>query len=106
VYPNYLRAAAGEPVAASRRNVQGERREINHACSNREYFVDERPGELDLKAVSIYFNAIDLTNVRQTRFEPLVRTSLGPGGNPISEVWAPLAGRTVTVGIKRQGRGY
>jgi iron complex outermembrane receptor protein len=63
-------------------------------------------GELHLKAVSIYFNAIDLTNVRQTRFEPLVRTSPGPGGNPISEVWAPLAGRTVNVGIKWPGRGY
>ena len=30
-------------------------------------------------------NAINLTNVRQTRFDPLVRPFPGQGGNPIAE---------------------
>jgi len=50
--------------------------------------------------VSIFVNAINLTNVRQTRFDPLIRTTPGLGGTPITEVWAPLDGRTFNVGIR------
>ena len=47
----------------------------------------------------IFFNAINLTDVRQTRFDPLIRPTPGPGGNPITEVWAPLEGRSFNVGV-------
>jgi iron complex outermembrane receptor protein len=57
-------------------------------------------GELHLGAISIFINAINLTNVRQTRFEPLLRTSPGLGGTPITPVWAPLDGRTFNIGIR------
>ncbi len=57
-------------------------------------------GEYRFRRFSIYFNAINLTDVRQTRFEPLVRPTLGPGGNPINDVWAPLDGRTFNLGVK------
>jgi outer membrane receptor for ferrienterochelin and colicins len=57
-------------------------------------------GELHLGALSIFINAINLTNVRQTRFEPLLRTSPGLGGTPITPVWAPLDGRTFNIGIR------
>jgi outer membrane receptor for ferrienterochelin and colicins len=53
-----------------------------------------------LGALSIFINAINLTNVRQTRFEPLLRTSPGLGGTPITPVWAPLDGRTFNIGIR------
>jgi len=43
---------------------------------------------------------INLTNVRQTRFDPLIRPTRGPGGNPITDVWAPLDGRTFNLGIR------
>jgi outer membrane receptor for ferrienterochelin and colicins len=56
--------------------------------------------EMHFGAVSIFFNAINLTNVRQTHFDPLVRTIPGLGGTPITEVWAPLDGRTFNVGIR------
>ena len=57
-------------------------------------------GEVHLGALSIFINAINLTNVRQTRFEPLLRPSPGLGGTPINEVWAPLDGRTFNIGIR------
>ena len=48
----------------------------------------------------MFVNAINLTDVRQTHFDPLIRPTLGPGGNPISDVWAPLEGRTFNLGIR------
>lgn len=57
-------------------------------------------GEIHFRGFSIYLNAINLTDVRQTRFEPLVRPILGPGGNPITDVWAPVDGRTFNLGFK------
>ena len=48
----------------------------------------------------MFINAINLTDVRQTHFDPLIRSTLGPGGNPISDVWAPLEGRTFNLGIR------
>ena len=57
-------------------------------------------GEIHFAVVSIFLNMINLTNVRQTRFDPLVRPTPGLGGTPITEVWAPLDGRTINVGIR------
>jgi iron complex outermembrane receptor protein len=57
-------------------------------------------GEIHLGAVSIFVNAINLTNVRQTRFDPLLRPTPGLGGTPITDVWAPLDGRTFNVGLR------
>jgi outer membrane receptor for ferrienterochelin and colicins len=56
--------------------------------------------EIRFGAVSIFVNAINLTNVRQTRFDPLIRPTPRLGGTPITEVWAPLDGRTFNVGIR------
>jgi iron complex outermembrane receptor protein len=57
-------------------------------------------GELRFGGVSIFLNAINLTDVRQTRWDPLIRPAPGPGGNPITDVWAPLGGRTFNLGIR------
>jgi outer membrane receptor for ferrienterochelin and colicins len=64
------------------------------------YFELNALGEIRFGNVSIFINAINLTDVRQTRFDPLVRPSPGLGGNPITEVWAPLDGRTFNLGIR------
>ena len=64
------------------------------------YFELNALGELRVGRISIFLNAINLTNVRQTRFDPLIRPSPGWGGNPITEVWAPLDGRKFNVGIR------
>jgi iron complex outermembrane receptor protein len=50
----------------------------------------------------LFVNALNLTNVRQTHWEPLIRPSPGPGGNPITDVWAPLDGRTFNAGLRAE----
>jgi iron complex outermembrane receptor protein len=64
------------------------------------YFELNVLGELRFGAASVFLNAINLTGVRQTHFDPLVRPTPGPGGNPITDVWAPLQGRTFNLGIR------
>jgi iron complex outermembrane receptor protein len=64
------------------------------------YFELNALGEIHFGGISIFLNAINLTNVRQTRFDPLIRQTPGLGGTPITEVWAPLDGRTFNVGIR------
>jgi iron complex outermembrane receptor protein len=66
------------------------------------YFELNALGEIRFGRVSIFLNAINLTNVRQTRFDPLVRPDAGLGGNPITEVWAPLEGRMLNIGIRAE----
>jgi outer membrane receptor for ferrienterochelin and colicins len=58
--------------------------------------------EIRMGGFSIFFNALNLTDSRQTRFDPLIRPSLGPGGNPITDVWAPLAGRSFNLGLRTE----
>ena len=66
------------------------------------YFELNALGEIRFGGFSIFLNAINLTNVRQTRFNPLTRPTPGPGGNPITDVWAPLDGRTLNFGIRAE----
>jgi iron complex outermembrane receptor protein len=66
------------------------------------YFELNVLGELRFGAVSVFLNAINLTDVRQTHFDPLLRPTPGPGGNPITDVWAPLQGRTFNLGIRAE----
>src|SRR6267143_781057 len=66
------------------------------------YFELNALGETRFGGISIFLNAINLTNVRQTRFDPLIRPTPGPGGNPITDVWAPLDGRTFNLGIRAE----
>ena len=67
---------------------------------SRAYFSFNALAELRFNRTSVFLNAINLTNVRQTRFDPLIRPGPGPGGNPITDVWASLDGRIVNVGIR------
>jgi hypothetical protein len=63
------------------------------------YFELNALGEIRFGIASIFINAINLTNVRQTCFDPLMRMTPGLCGTPITEMWAPLDGRTFSVGI-------
>ncbi len=63
------------------------------------YFSLNVLAELRFKGIGFFINAVNLTNVRQTHWDPLIRPSPGPGDNPITDVWAPLDGRTYNIGI-------
>jgi outer membrane receptor for ferrienterochelin and colicins len=48
----------------------------------------------------LYVNADNLTNVRQTRFDPLLRSRPDERGRWTVEEWAPLEGRSLNVGVR------
>jgi iron complex outermembrane receptor protein len=69
---------------------------------SRGYFQLNALAEVRFGHVAIFLNAINLTGLRQSDFDPLLRTTPGLGGDPITEVWAPLVGRTFNLGIRAE----
>lgn len=57
--------------------------------------VEQRIG-----SATVFVNGENLTNVRQTRFDPLLLPSQDPTGRWTTPEWAPLEGRTVNAGIR------
>jgi outer membrane receptor for ferrienterochelin and colicins len=51
-------------------------------------------------AVRLFVNGENLTDVRQTRWDPLVRPSRGVDGRWTVDGWAPLDGRTINGGLR------
>lgn len=47
-----------------------------------------------------FFNAENLGDVRQTRFDPLVVPARRPDGRWTDDIWAPLDGRTINAGVR------
>jgi iron complex outermembrane receptor protein len=68
--------------------------------SSRSFWQVSLLGELRLGEFAIFLNAVNLTDVRQTSWDPLARPSPGPGGDPITAAWAPLEGRVFNLGIR------
>jgi outer membrane receptor for ferrienterochelin and colicins len=56
--------------------------------------------ELRFRGFSVFLNALNLTGTRQTNYDPLLRPTPGRAGDPITDVWAPLDGRTFNIGIR------
>jgi outer membrane receptor for ferrienterochelin and colicins len=48
----------------------------------------------------VFLNAENLTNVRQTKFDPLTLPAPGPDGRWTVDAWAPLDGRTFNAGLR------
>ncbi len=48
----------------------------------------------------LYLNAENLTDVRQTRYEPLLLPAPGEGGRWTTDEWAPLEGRLFNLGVR------
>ncbi len=48
----------------------------------------------------VFVNLENLTNVRQTRTDPLLRRTRGPGGRWTTDAWTDLAGFTVNGGVR------
>jgi iron complex outermembrane receptor protein len=57
-------------------------------------------GERRLGRVRLFVNGENLTGVRQTRFDPLVRPVRAPDGRWTVDGWAPLEGRVVNGGVR------
>ena len=50
--------------------------------------------------VNLFVNGENLLDVRQTRWQPLVRPTPGRGGRWTTDEWAPLEGRVLTLGAR------
>ncbi|MDB4885562.1 MAG: TonB-dependent receptor plug, partial [Gemmatimonadetes bacterium] len=49
---------------------------------------------------NVFLNLENLTNVRQTRWDPLLRSMAGEGGRRTVDEWAPLEGRAANLGVR------
>jgi iron complex outermembrane receptor protein len=56
--------------------------------------------EIRFGETAIFLNAINLTNVRQVHFDPLLLPAPGAGGQRITELWAPVEGRVFNLGVR------
>jgi iron complex outermembrane receptor protein len=50
--------------------------------------------------LTLFINVDNLTDVRQSRFDPLIRPSQAPDGRWTVDAWAPLDGRTINGGLR------
>jgi iron complex outermembrane receptor protein len=56
--------------------------------------------EIRFGETAVFLNAINLTNVRQSDYDPLLRPSPGAGGERVTDLWAPVAGRVFNLGVR------
>ncbi len=67
---------------------------------SRPYITVNALAEIRFSRFSIFINAVNLTGTRQTHYDRLLRPTPGWGGDPITDVWAPLDGSTFNIGIR------
>ena len=67
---------------------------------SRPYAVFGVLAERQLGRVRVFVNGENLTGVRQTRWDPLLRPERAPDGRWTVDAWAPLEGRNVNGGIR------
>ena len=56
--------------------------------------------ELRIREMRVFVNAVNLTDVRQTQFDPLLLPTRAPDGRWTTDVWAPLQGRVINAGVR------
>jgi outer membrane receptor for ferrienterochelin and colicins len=66
------------------------------------YVIVGSLAERQFGAWRLFINGENLTGVRQTRWQPLIRPHRGPDGRWTVDAWAPLEGRNVNGGIRVQ----
>ncbi|HEU4820088.1 MAG TPA: TonB-dependent receptor [Qipengyuania sp.] len=84
-----------------------------HELEDNPYRTRSRPylhlgvmGEIVLGKISLFANAENLLNVRQSRYDPLLLPQRAPSGEWTVDAWAPLEGFTLNGGIRlRFGAG-
>lgn len=67
---------------------------------SRPYTIIGLLAERQFGRLRLFVNGENLTGVRQTRWEPLIRPSQAPDGRWTVDAWAPLEGRNVNGGVR------
>jgi iron complex outermembrane receptor protein len=68
--------------------------------TSRPYFIVGALAERRFGPARVFFNAENLTNVRQTRWDPLIRPAQSADGRWTVDAWAPLDGRVFNGGVR------
>ncbi len=71
-----------------------------YATRSEPYVIVGLLGERQLGRVRLFINGENLTGVRQSRWQPLIRPSRAADGRWTVDAWAPLDGRTVNGGVR------
>jgi iron complex outermembrane receptor protein len=71
-----------------------------YAERSRPYVVVGLLAERQFGAWRLFINGENLTDVRQTRWQPLIRPARAVDGRWTVDAWAPLEGRTVNGGVR------
>ena len=53
-----------------------------------------------IRRATVFLNLENLTDVRLSRYEPVIRPTVGEGGRLTVDPWAPLEGRGINLGIR------
>jgi iron complex outermembrane receptor protein len=80
-----------------------QRLEVNpYRDESRPYVIVGLLAERRIGKVRVFINAENLTDVRQTRYDPLLRPARGADGRWTVDAWAPLDGRVFNGGLRVQ----
>ena len=71
-----------------------------YADASEPYVIVGVLGERQVGRFRIFINGENLTGVRQTRWQPLIRPDRAPDGRWTVDAWAPLEGRNVNGGVR------
>ncbi|HKU17420.1 MAG TPA: TonB-dependent receptor [Steroidobacteraceae bacterium] len=71
-----------------------------YRTTGRAYVEINALAEIKLGEISVFFNAINLTDVRQSDYDPLLLPQPAATGERVVSAWAPLAGRTFNLGVR------
>ena len=58
--------------------------------------------ERRVRALRLFVNLENLTNVRQQQWDPVLRPARAPDGRWTVDAWAPLDGRVINGGVRVQ----
>lgn len=71
-----------------------------YRAASEPYVVVGLLAERQVRRVRIFVNGENLTNVRQTRWDPLLRPDRAPDRRWTVDAWAPLEGRDINGGVR------
>ena len=71
-----------------------------YAGTSHPYTIIGVLAERQFGRIRLFVNGENLTDVRQTDWEPLIRPTRAPDGRWTVDAWAPLEGRTINGGIR------
>ena len=71
-----------------------------YSTTSRPYVVVGLLAERQLGRFRLFVNGENLTGVRQTRWNPLIRPERGADGCWTVDAWAPLEGRNINGGVR------